>query len=83
MVGSLFDLDAVQVLPVGNLSLLTPHTSEDRQRAYKLRRPWVIWLQQIARNPVPLERAQMILNQLQNFFNNSILEKVSDEAFSL
>ena len=83
VVGSLFDLDAVRVLPVGNLFLITPDTPEERQRSYKLRRQWVIFLQQIARNPVPLERALIILNQFQHYFNQEVLEKLPDEAFAL
>ena len=83
VVGSLFDLDAVQVLPVGNLSLITAEGPEERQRSYKLRRQWVIFLQQISRNTVPLERSQIILNQFKHYFNEEIINKLPNEAFAL
>jgi hypothetical protein len=33
-VGGLIDRDCQRVLPIGNLSLISPESSEERQRAY-------------------------------------------------
>ncbi|MBD0343910.1 MAG: hypothetical protein ICV63_03570, partial [Coleofasciculus sp. Co-bin14] len=40
-VGGLFDWDCQRVLPVGDLSLLQPKSSDERQRAYLIRRQWI------------------------------------------
>ncbi|MGK7877433.1 MAG: hypothetical protein AB4426_30270 [Xenococcaceae cyanobacterium] len=83
VVGSFFDLDAVQVLPLGNLSLVYPQTSEERQKAYLIRRQWIRLIKQITDNSVPLERAQVILNQFEHYFDAEIVAQVPDEAFAL
>ena len=38
---------------------------------------------QIADNPTPQQRAQIILNQFENWFDSAIASQVCDEAFSL
>ena len=38
---------------------------------------------QIADNPTPQQRAQIILNQFETWFDASIVSQVCDEAFSL
>ncbi len=82
-VGGLFDLDCQRVLPVGNLSLVSPECSDDRQRAYLIRRQWVRLTREITDNSVPLQRAQKILNQFEGFFDAETIAKVPDDAFSL
>ena len=82
-VGGLFDLDCQRVLPVGNLSLLTPESADERQQAYKIRLGWIRLIRQITDKPVPLERAQRILNQFEGFFDGETIAKVPDEAFAL
>ena len=82
-VGGLFDLDCQRVLPVGNLSLLSPESSDERQRAYLIRRQWVRLTREITDNSVPLQRAQKILNQFEGFFDAETIAKLPDDAFSL
>lgn len=82
-VGGLFDLDCQKVLLVGNFSIVHPESTEDRQRAYALRRQWIRLTKQITDNPVPIQRAQMILNQFEHYFDNETIAKLPDEAFSL
>jgi hypothetical protein len=61
-VGGLIDRDCQRVLPIGNLSLISPESSEERQRAYLIRRQWVRLTIEIIDNLTPLQRAQRILN---------------------
>jgi len=82
-VGGLFDLDCQRVLPVGNISLLSPESSEERKRAYLIRRQWVRLTMQITDNPVPLQRAQKMLEQFEGFFDAQTIAKLPNEAFSL
>ncbi|ELS03123.1 hypothetical protein Xen7305DRAFT_00028430 [Xenococcus sp. PCC 7305] len=83
IVGGQFDLNAIDVLFVGNLSLIEPQNSEERRRAYKMRRQWVKLTKQITDNPVAIERAQVILNQFENWFDVETVENLPDEAFAL
>jgi hypothetical protein len=82
-VGGVFDLDCRRVLPVGNLSLIRAESSDERQRAYLIRRQWIRLTKQITDNPVPLQRAQMILNQFEHYFDSETIAQVPDEAFAL
>lgn len=82
-VGGMFDLDCQRVLPVGNLSLVHPESTDDRQRAFLIRRQWIKLTKQITDNPVPLQRAQLILNQFEGFFDAQTIAQIPDEAFAL
>ncbi len=82
-VGSFFDLDCTRVIPVGNLSLLAPESHEDRQKAYLIRRQWIRLTQQFTDKSAPLQRAQMILNQFENYFDQDTIDGIPDESFSL
>ena len=83
IVGGQFDTNAVAVMAVGNLSLIVPETSEQRRQAYKMRRQWVKLTKQITDNPVPTERARVILNQFEHWFDAETVAKLPDEAFAL
>ena len=83
VVGSLFDLDVVQVISVGNLSLVEPKVAQERISAYLIRRQWIRLVKQITDNPVPLQRAQIILNQFEHWFDSHTADKLPDEAFAL
>jgi hypothetical protein len=83
VVGSEFDADVVRVIPVGNLSLVTPQTSREKINAYLIRRQWVRLTKQIIDNPVPLQRAQVILNQFENWFDSETVATLPDDAFAL
>jgi hypothetical protein len=82
-VGSHFDLDCTEILPVGDLSLVDPNSQEERQKAYLIRRQWIRLTQQLTDNPHPLQRAQMILNQFENYFGANTVAQLPDEAFAL
>jgi hypothetical protein len=81
-VGSEFDLDCQHVIPVGNISLLEPETYDDCQRAFKIRRQWIKLTQQFTDQPQPLQRAQMILNQFEAYFDPKTIANIPDEAFA-
>jgi hypothetical protein len=83
VVGSCFDLDVVKIIPVGNLSLISLHNSEERRKAYLIRRQWIRLIKQITDNTLPLERAQMILNQFEHWFDPQTTNQLNDEAFAL
>lgn len=83
IVGSLFDLGATHVIPVGDLSLIVPETLKEREKAYLLRRQWVRLIQQITDNPDAMQRAKLILNQFENWFDAQTAAQLPDEAFAL
>ncbi len=83
VIGSVFDLDVEKVIPVGKLSLIVPPTSQETINAYLIRRQWVRLTKQITDNPVALERAQVILNQFENWFDAETVAELPDEAFAL
>lgn len=83
IIGGQFDVDAIDILAVGNLSLIDPQTSEAKRQAYKMRRQWVKLTKQITDNPVPTERAQVILNQFEHWFDPETVAQLPDQAFAL
>ena len=82
-VGGDYDSDCQGILPIGNLSLLTPESHEDRQKAYLIRRQWIRLIKQITESPVPQERVQKILDQFEVFFPADIVACIPDEAFAM
>ncbi len=82
-VGGFFDVDCHRIIPVGELSLVYPSDQEERQKAYLIRRQWIRLTHELTDNPVPLQRAQMILNQFENYFGADTIEQIPDEAFAL
>lgn len=82
-VGGYFDEDCEQLIPVGDLSLVTPENYEERQKAYLIRRQWIRLTQKFTDNPAPIQRAQMILSQFENYFDANAVAQLPDEAFAL
>lgn len=82
-VGSFFDTDCQKAIPVGDLSLVCPENQEERQKAYLIRRQWIRLTQELTDNPIPLQRAQKILNQFENYFSSEAVAQLPDEAFAL
>jgi hypothetical protein len=82
-VGGIFDMDCQRVMPVGNLSLLHSESTDELQKAYKIRRMWIQLTKQITDNPEPLQRGQKILNQFEGFFDAKTIAQIPDEAFAL
>jgi len=82
-IGGVIDRDCHLALPLGNFSLLRPESAEERQRAYALRRQWIRLTNQITNNPVPLQRAQTILNQFAYYFDSQTIAQLPDGALAL
>lgn len=83
VVGGQFDPSVETIVPVGDLSLIYPQTTQERKQAYKMRRQWVRLTKQIIDNPLPTERAQVILNQFEHWFDAATVAKLPDEVFAL
>jgi hypothetical protein len=83
IVGGQFDTNVVDLIAVGKLSLITPETSQQRKQAYKMRRQWVKLTKQITDNPVPAERARVILNQFEHWFDSETVAQLPNEAFAM
>ncbi|MEH1823576.1 MAG: hypothetical protein V7L31_31625 [Nostoc sp.] len=82
-VGGDYDCDCQRALPIGNLSLLTPESNEERQKAYLIRRQWIRLIKQITENPLPGQRVQKILDQFEQYFPPEIVALLPDIAFAL
>ena len=83
IVGGQFDLDAIAITKVGQLSFIVPEKVEERLQAYKMRRQWVKLTKQITDNPVATERARVILNQFEHWFDAETVANLPDDAFAL
>jgi hypothetical protein len=81
-VGGDYDRDCLGALPIGNLSLLTPETHEERQKAYLIRRQWIRLIKQITENSVAAQRVQKILDQFEQYFPPEMVSRLPDEAFA-
>jgi len=82
-VGGIFDQDCRQVIPVGDMNLLTPESTDERKRACLIRRQWAQLTMQITGHPTSAKRAQKILSQFEGFFDAETIAKIPDEAFAL
>ncbi|WP_414565091.1 MULTISPECIES: hypothetical protein [unclassified Anabaena] len=82
-VGGNYDGDCEMVLPIGNLSLLTPESYEERQKAYLIRRQWIRLIKQITENPLPQQRVQKILDQFEQYFPLEMVAQMPDIVFAL
>jgi hypothetical protein len=82
-VGGDYDRDCFAALPIGNLSLLSPETNEERQKAYLIRRQWIRLIKQITENSVPKQRVHKILDQFEQYFTKDMVNQLPDEVFAL
>ena len=82
-VGGLFDKGCQQVIPLGNLSLVPSTSHEEQQKALRIRLQWIRLTQNFTDKPIPVERAQMILEQFKTYFGQQIVDHVPDEAFAM
>lgn len=82
-IGANFDHDVIDVLPVGKLSLSIPRTSQERINSYLIRRQWVKLAKQISDNTIAQQRAQVILNQFEHWFDLQTATLLPDETFAL
>ena len=81
-VGGTLDANCDRITALGNLSLIEPKSYEEQQKAIRIRLQWVRLTQNFTDKPIPIERAQMILEQFKTYFDQSIVDSVPDEAFS-
>ena len=81
-VGSFYDRDCEWAVPVGNLSLLSPESHEERQKAYLIRRQWIRLMKQITEKPVAGQRVQKVLEQFEQYFEPQTVAQLPDEAFA-
>jgi hypothetical protein len=81
-VGGDFDRLCTSILPLGKLSLLEPSSHEEQQKALRIRLQWVRLTQNFTDRPIPVDRAQMILEQFQMYFDQKIVNKIPDDAFA-
>ncbi|MDK3156492.1 hypothetical protein QPK87_07865 [Kamptonema cortianum] len=82
-IGGLFDLDCVELIPVGNAAIAHPETYEERQAAYTTRQQWSQTLQQATELLVPLQRAQAALTVLSDYLGTETATPISDELLAL
>ena len=81
-VGSFFDFDCQQALPVGHLSLVSPQSDEEKQKAYLIRRQWIRLTRQSTEHPSPIQRVKKILKQFDTYFDSDTVAQLPDEAFA-
>ena len=81
--GDLDSDDIVGVIPIGNLSLLSPDSHEAHQNAIKIRLQWIRLTQNFTDQPRPDDRARMILEQFKTYFDQATVDLVPDQAFAL
>lgn len=81
--GDLDSEDIVGVIPIGNLSLLSPDSHEAHQNAIKIRLQWIRLTQNFTDQPRPDDRARMILEQFKTYFDQATVDLVPDQAFAL
>lgn len=82
-IGGDFDRDCQQIIPVGDLTIGEPESSDERQKAYLIRRQWIRLAQQITDHPLPGDRVKMMLQQFENYFTTETVQALPDEAFAL
>ena len=82
-IGGGLDDGVVDVIPIGDLSLLEPESHEDHQNAIKIRLQWIRLTQNFTDQPSPDDRARMILEQFKTYFDQNTVDTVPNEAFAL
>ncbi|HEY9705031.1 MAG TPA: hypothetical protein V6C58_21510 [Allocoleopsis sp.] len=82
-VGGWFDQNCDQIFPVGDISLISPKSAQERELAYKTRLQWIRQMKRITENPKPIQRAQIVLDRFENYFNPQTIEQIPDQALAL
>ncbi|MFS8900865.1 hypothetical protein NW845_05720 [Synechococcus sp. H60.2] len=81
-VGEPLDVESSSVIPIGDVALLHPQGYQERQNAYTKRLHWMRWLQQITDNPLPAQRARILLFSLEEFFSAELVKQLPDEVLA-
>lgn len=82
-VGGTFDVGCQEAIPVGDFHFVCPVSPEERQKAYAIRRHWVRLMEQLTAKPAAWERAQMLLNQFEQYFDAETVAQIPDRAWAL
>lgn len=82
-IGGNLDGDCRGVIALGSLSLISPDSPEEQQKALRIRLQWIRLTQNFTDKPVSIDRARMILEQFKSYFDHSIVDRVPDQAFAL
>jgi hypothetical protein len=82
-IGGGLDIDCNGFIPLGSLSLISPESAEEQQKALRIRLQWIRLTQNFTDKPDALERAQLILEQFKSYFDQGIVKQVPDEAFAM
>ncbi len=83
VVGGPFDRDCQWLIPIGNFSLVTPQSYDERRSAYLIRRQWIRLVHELTQAENPLERAAAIIGQLENYFDRQVVAGLPDRALAL
>ena len=81
-IGGAFDLDCQQVIIIGDLSVQSPKSHDDSQKAYRIRRAWTRLLNEFTKISSPRKRAKKILTQFEIYFGKDIADRIPDKAFA-
>jgi hypothetical protein len=82
-IGGGLDTECHDFISLGSLSLIAPASAEEQQKALRIRLQWVRLTQNFTDKPDALERAQLILEQFKSYFDQGMVNQVSDEAFAM
>jgi hypothetical protein len=82
-IGGGLDTECNDFTALGSLSLISPQSAEEQQKALKIRLQWVRLTQNFTDKPDALERSQLILEQFKSYFDQDIVGQVPDEAFAM
>ena len=81
-IGGAFDLDCQQVIAIGDLSVQSPATHDESQKAYRIRRAWIRMLNEFTKIKSPRKRAKKILTQFEIYFGKEATAQIPDQALA-
>ena len=81
-IGGAFDLDCQQVIAIGDLSVQSPVSHDDSQKAYRIRKAWMRMLNKFTKIRSPRKRAKKILTQFEIYFGKEATAQIPDQALA-
>lgn len=82
-VGGIFDIDCVRTIAVGDVALIYPESSQQRQQAFLKRKDWLTSFQTPLMESVPLKRAGEILQLFEQYFEPETVKSLPDDALAM
>jgi hypothetical protein len=79
IIGGNLDLNCQRIIPLGKLSLISPSDPEELHRSYLIRRQWVLNTRRFTELSEPSDRAQQLIDQLENYFGGDIIRHISPD----